>query len=56
MGGGGGGRGGVQWLKVLPEREFEVELESGHSWRPLSFLVVEGNPELNQLQEVDVGL
>lgn len=43
-------------FKVPPEREFEIELESGHSGRSLSFLVVEGDPELNQLQEVDVGL
>ena len=43
-------------LHVLPETEFEVKLEGGDARRSLSLVVVEGDPELDEFEEVHVGL
>ena len=40
----------------IPETEFEVKLEGGDARGSLPLVVVEGDPELDEFEEVHVGL
>ncbi len=39
-----------------PETELEVKLKGTHAWRPLSLVVVEGQSELDELEQVHIAL
>ena len=43
-------------MRILPQTELEVELESGDPGGHFAILVVKCDPELDQLEQVDVGL